>query len=159
MDHFDEIREKLEAFIKRYYASALIKGALLFFCFGILYILFWSLIESFFWFSATARAFVFWYLISFEAFLFIKFLLAPFLSFLRFRSGIDHQQASKIIGDFFPEIKDKLLNAIQLNSQPQSEFITSTIQQKTQEFKNISFKRAVRLRDNLKYLKLSLIHI
>ena len=48
---FDEIREKLEAFIKRYYASALIKGALLFFCFGLLYILFWSLIESFFWFS------------------------------------------------------------------------------------------------------------
>ena len=153
MDHFDEIREKLEAFIKRYYASALIKGALLFFCFGLLYILFWSLIESFFWFSATARAFVFWSLISFEAFLFIKFLLAPFLSFLRFRSGIDHQQASKIIGDFFPEIKDKLLNAIQLNSQPQSEFITATIQQKTQEFKNISFKRAVRLRDNLKYSK------
>jgi len=58
-----------------------------------------------------------------------------------------------MIGDFFPEIKDKLLNAIQLNSQPQSEFITATIQQKTQEFKNISFKRAVRLRDNLKYLK------
>ena len=153
MDYFDEIREKLEAFIKRYYASALIKGAMLFFCFGLLYILFWSLIESFFWFSATARAFVFWSLISFEAFLFVRFLLAPFFGFLRFRSGIDHQQAAKIIGDFFPEIKDKLLNTIQLNSQPQSEFITATIQQKTQEFKHISFIKAVRLRDNLKYLK------
>ena len=159
LNHFDEIKSKLEGFIRRYYISAMIKGAMLFFGFGLLYAFFWIIIESFFWFSSTARTLVFWSLISFETFLFSKFLLIPFLSYLRIRSGIDYHHASKIIGDFFPEIKDKLLNAIQLNNQPQTEFVIASIQQKTAEFKFSSFKKAVRFKDNLKYLKYALLPV
>ena len=159
LNHFDEIKSKLEGFIRRYYISALIKGAMLFFGFGLLYAFFWIIIESFFWFSTTARTIVFWSLISFETILFIKFLLIPFLSYLRIRSGIDYHDASKIIGDFFPEIKDKLLNAIQLNNQPQTEFVIASIQQKTAEFKFLSFKKAVRFKDNLKYLKYAILPV
>lgn len=157
LDHFDEIKSKLEEFIRRYYISALIKGTMLFFGFGLLYAFFWIIIESFFWFPTTARTFVFWSLIFFETFLFSKFLLIPFLSYLRIRSGINHHDASKIIGDFFPEIKDKLLNAIQLNNQPQTEFVIASIKQKTAEFKFVSFKKAVRFGDNLKYLKYAIL--
>ena len=159
MDHFDEITSKLEEFINRYYISTLIKGTMLFFSFGLLYAFFWIIVESFFWFSSTARTFVFWSLISFEAALFLKLLLVPFLSYLRIRSGINHQDASKIIGDFFPEIKDKLLNAIQLNNQPQTEFVIASIQQKTADFKFVSFKKAVRFKDNLKYLKYAILPV
>ena len=159
LNHFDEIKSKLEGFIRRYYISALIKGAMLFFGFGLLYAFFWIIIESFFWFSTTARTIVFWSLISFETILFIKFLLIPFLSYLRIRSGIDYHDASKIIGDFFPEIKDKLLNAIQLNNQPQTEFVIASIQQKTAEFKFSSFKKAVRFKENLKYLKYAILPV
>ena len=159
VDHFEEIKFKLEQFIRRYYISALIKGAMLFFGFGLLYAFFWIIVESFFWFSSTARTLVFWSLISFETALFLKFLLVPFLSYLRIRSGINHQDASKIIGDFFPEIKDKLLNAIQLNNQPQTELVIASIQQKTAEFKFVSFKKAVRFKENLKYLKYAILPI
>ena len=159
VDHFEEIKFKLEQFIRRYYLSALIRGAMLFFGFGLLYAFFWIIIESFFWFSSTARTFVFWSLISFETILFLKFLLVPFLSYLRIRSGINHQEASKIIGDFFPEINDKLLNAIQLNNQPQTELVIASIQQKTAEFKFVSFKRAVRFKENLKYLKYAILPV
>ena len=112
---------------------------MLFFGFGLLYAFFWIIVESFFWFSSIDRAFVFWSLVFFETVLFLKLLLIPFLRYLRIRSGINHQEASKIIGDFFPEVKDKLLNTIQLNNQSQSEFVIANIEQKTAELKFITF--------------------
>ena len=159
MDYFQEIKFKLEQFTKRYYLSAIIKGGLLFFGFGLLYAFFWIFVENFFWLSPVGRSVVFWSLILFEAFLLSKFLLIPLSSYLRIRKGINHQEASKIIGDFFPEIKDKLLNAIQLEDHPQSDFIIASIQQKTAEFKLISFHKAVRFKDNLKYLRFAVLPI
>ena len=81
----------------------------------------------------------------------------PFLQYLKIRSGIDDQQAAKIIGDFFPEVKDKLLNVIQLNNQPATDFVIASIQQKTKEFGGLSFKKAVQFKDNLKYLKYDIL--
>ncbi|MEC8323269.1 MAG: hypothetical protein VXZ57_01215, partial [Bacteroidota bacterium] len=70
MEPLNQIESKLEKFIKRYYLSAVIRGALLFFGFGVLYILFWVIVESFFWLPSTARGLIFWCIIGFEAVLF-----------------------------------------------------------------------------------------
>ena len=157
MNHFFNIKTKLEQFIKRYYLSALLKGALLFFGIGLLYALFWISIEYFFWISSSGRTIVFWSLVFFEMILFYKLLCVPLLKYLKIRSGISDQEAAKIIGDFFPEISDKLLNIIQLNSQPTTELIVASIQQKTKEFGSVSFKKAVQFKDNLKYLKYTVL--
>ena len=66
-------------------------------------------------------------------------------------------RSGKNYWDFFPEISDKLLNIIQLNSQPTTELIIASIQQKTKEFGSISFKKAVQFKDNLKYLKYTVL--
>lgn len=157
MNHFFNIKTKLEQFIKRYYLSALLKGALLFFGIGLLYALFWISIEYFFWISSSGRTIVFWSLVFFEMILFYKLLCVPLLKYLKIRSGISDQDAAKIIGDFFPEINDKLLNVIQLNSQPTTALIVASIQQKTKEFGSVSFKKAVQFKDNLKYLKYTVL--
>ena len=157
MNHFFNIKTKLEQFIKRYYLSALLKGALLFFGIGLLYALFWISIEYFFWISSSGRTIVFWALVFFEMILFYKLLCVPLLKYLKIQSGISDQEAAKIIGDFFPEISDKLLNIIQLNSQPTTELIVASIQQKTKEFGSVSFKKAVQFKDNLKYLKYTVL--
>ena len=157
MNPFLDIKIKLEQFVKRYYVSALLKGALLFFGIGLLYVLFWISVEYFFWISSLGRTIIFWSLVFFETLLFYKLLCVPFLQYLKIRSGIDDQQAAKIIGDFFPEVKDKLLNVIQLNNQPATDFVIASIQQKTKEFGGLSFKKAVQFKDNLKYLKYAIL--
>ena len=133
--------------------SALLKGALLFFGIGLLYALFWVSIEHFFWISSSGRMIVFWSLVFFEMILFYKLLCVPLFKYLKIRSGISDEAAAKIIGDFFPEISDKLLNVIQLNTLPISELIVASIQQKTEEFGSVSFKKAVQFKENLKYFK------
>ena len=67
-------------------------------------------------------------------------------------------EASKIIGNHFPEVKDKLLNMLQLNySQQNSELIEASIEQKSRELQPIPFKRAVDFSKNIKYLKYAII--
>jgi hypothetical protein len=157
LNHFLDIKIKLEQFIKRYYLSALLKGLILFFGFGLLYLLFWVSMEYFFWISTVGRTIIFWSLVLFELLLFYRLLCIPIFKYLKISSGIDETSAAKIVGDFFPEINDKLLNIVQLNKQPASELIVASIQQKTKAFKGVSFKEAVQFRDNLRYIKYAVL--
>ena len=49
MSTFGIIQQKLEQFIKKYYTNELIKGAILFFAIGLLYLLVTLLVEYFLW--------------------------------------------------------------------------------------------------------------
>lgn len=153
LDPFNEIQAKLDKFIRRYYLSALIRGGMLFFGLGMLYALFWVFIEHFFWLPSTGRGLVFWCLLIFEAFLFYKLIFVPAAKYFKIKNGIDNQEAAALIGAAFPEIKDKLLNTIQIKKQGDSELVLASIQQKTLQFNPFSFERAVKFKDNLKYLK------
>ena len=61
-----------------------------------------------------------------------------------------------MIGKFFPEIKDKLLNTIQLSNQATTDadnaLLAATIEQRSARLSPIRFSDAVYLRGNLKYL-------
>ena len=153
LDPFSEIQAKLDKFIRRYYLSALIRGGILFFGLGMLYALFWVFIEYFFWLPSYGRGLVFWCLLVFEAFLFYKLIFVPGTKYFKIKSGIDSQEAAALVGAAFPEIKDKLLNTIQIKKQGDSELVLASIQQKTLQFSPFSFEHAVKLKDNLKYLK------
>ena len=153
MDGFHNIEQKLEHFIRRYYLSALLKGLLLFFAIGVLYALVLLSIEHFFWLGPSGRLFLFWCVFGFEAVLFYGFIFIPLAKYFKIQKGIDFETASKIVGDHFPEVKDKLLNVLQLNQQSEhTEFLLASIEQKSNNLSLIPFKSAVSFKDNLKYI-------
>ncbi|WP_223032346.1 DUF4175 family protein [Hanstruepera marina] len=160
MANFDNIVEKLESFIRRYYANELIKGGILFVAIGLLYLLFTLWVEYIFWLSPGLRTLLFWVFVAVEAALFVKFILFPLAQLLKLKKGIDYQEASKIIGQHFPEINDKLLNVLQLNqNKTESELLMASINQKSAELQPIPFKFAINFKQNLKYLKYAAIPI
>ena len=106
MNNFNNIQTKLEQFIAKYYTNELIKGAILFFSIGLLYFLATLLIEHFLWLNSTGRTLLFWLFIAVELFLFIKFIAIPISRLLKLQKGIDYLDASKIIGNHFPEVND-----------------------------------------------------
>ncbi len=157
-NHFKNIQNKLEAFIKRYYTNALLKGAILFFAIGLLYFLLTLLIEHLLWLNTSARTVLFWSFIVVECGLLVKFILLPLAKLFKLQRGIDYTTASAIIGQHFPEVNDKLLNVIQLNdSKAQSELLLASIEQKSLELSPIPFKLAVNFKQNIKYLKYAAI--
>ena len=160
MTSFNTILIKLESFVKRFYTNELIKGGILFFAVGLLYLILTLLIEYFLWLNPTGRTILFWLFIAVEATLLFKFILKPLSKLLRVQNGINHKEASKIIGNHFPEVSDKLLNLLQLNEAgTQTELLSASIEQKSSQLKPIPFKLAINFNNNLKYLKYAAIPI
>jgi hypothetical protein len=154
MDDFNFIKKKLAAFIRKFYKNELLKGAILFLSFWLLYLILILFIEYFFWLSPINRTILFWIFISVSFGLLFKFIIIPLSRLLKLAKGVDHLEASKIIGRHFPEVNDKLLNILQLQNSPdQSELLLASIAQKSKELKPIPFKLAVNFKTSLKYLK------
>ncbi|HSQ47827.1 MAG TPA: hypothetical protein VLM44_13030 [Lutibacter sp.] len=158
MDNFNRIRAKLQEFIKKYYFNELIKGLLLFFTIGVLYFIFTLFVEHFLWLKPNLRTLLFWLFVFIEVALFAAYIVFPLTQILGLKKGISEVEASKIIGNHFPEVKDKLLNMLQLNeSNDNSELVEASIEQKSRELQPIPFKMAVDFSKNKKYLKFLLL--
>ncbi|NLP59074.1 DUF4175 family protein [Lutibacter sp. B1] len=160
MSNFQHIQAKLHQFISKYYINELIKGMLLFFTIGFLYFIFTLLVEYFLWLKPILRTMLFWVFILVEVVLLVVYILFPLFKLSGLKKGITAFEASKIIGDHFPEVKDKLLNMLQLqNIQQSSELIEASIEQKSKELNPIPFKRAIDFSKNKKYLKYAIIPV
>lgn len=160
MSTFNIIQQKLEEFIKKYYTNELIKGAILFFAIGLLYLLITLLVEYFLWLNPLGRRVLFWAFVIVELGLFVRFIAFPLAKLFKLQKGIDYEEASKIIGNHFPQVNDKLLNVIQLNqNQRESELLAASIDQKATELQPVPFKSAVNFKKNAKYLKYAAIPV
>jgi len=160
LSNYKNIQTKLEAFIKRYYVNELLKGAILFFAIGLLYFLFTLFVEHLLWLNTTARTMLFWLFVAVEISLLVTFIFIPLAKLFKLQKGIDYEAASKLIGQHFPEVNDKLLNVLQLHQNPnQSELLLASIEQKSIELSPIPFKLAVNFKKNIKYLKYAAIPV
>jgi hypothetical protein len=75
-----------------------------------------------------------------------------------FGARINRYQASEIIGNFFPEISDRLKNTLQLqdaiqNNERNIELLNASVQQRSVQLTTIPFASAIDISDNKKYLK------
>lgn len=154
------IFNKLEIFIKKYYTNKIIKGSLLFIGFGLLYFIFTLLVEHFLWLSTAGRTFLFWLFILVEVMLLVTFILLPMLKLFKLQKGINYENASKIIGNHFCEVDDKLLNFLQLaNNKKQSELLLASIEQKSKLLQPIPFTNAIDFSKNKKYIPYVLVPV
>ena len=161
--------EKIEGFTRKYYLNRLIQGVLVG---AVLWIVFYLLInglEYFSWFPPKGRFVLFLFLLAGSGFVLVYHFFIPLVNLIRFRKKMSVEQASLLIGKFFPEIKDKLLNTIQLSNQMEASkskvgpstgsgtsddnaLLAATIEQRSARLSPIRFSDAVDLRSNLKYL-------
>ena len=157
MDPFESIEIKLHQFTRKYYTSELIKGGILFFSLGLLYLFFTLFLESFLWLKPSARTVLFYLFIGVELFLLIRLIAFPFMKLIGLQNGITDTQSSKIIGRHFPEVQDKLLNVLQLKKAPvQSDLLLASIDQKSKELEFVPFTKAVDFKYNKRYLKVAI---
>ena len=158
MNEFTKITQKLHQFSLKFYTNELIRGSILFLSFGILYLFFTLFIEYFLWLKPLSRTILFWIFVLVELFLLTKFILFPIFKIIGLKKGISFEESSKIIGNHFPEVEDKLLNILQLHQQSsQSDLLLASIDQKSAALQPIPFVKAIDYSKNKKYLKYALI--
>lgn len=146
---------KIEAFVKKFYLNRLIKGLLLGLFFLIALFLLVNSVEYFAWLSENGRFVLFLTLIWGGAIVFVFYIFIPVLNLIRFRKKMTVKQAAILIGRFFPDIQDKLLNTLELNDSlnhnPENELLLASIEQRTNKLSPISFSDAIDFRKNTKY--------
>jgi len=154
------IFDKLEQFIKKFYTNDLLRGIIFFIGIGLLYFFCTLFIEYFLWLKPAARTLLFYTFIVVELFLLVRFICFPLFKLFKLQKGIDYNEASKIIGNHFNEVGDKLTNFLQLSQDSQkSELLLASIDQKANTLQPIPFTNAVDFKKNKKYLPLALIPI
>ncbi len=111
---FNILVNKLNAFRVRYYIFKSLKGILLtFFLLLVLFTLF-SLFEYFVYFTSDIRKILFYGFLIFGGLLSIQFVFIPLLKLLHILKPIGIKASSAIIQKHFKDIKDKLINVIEL---------------------------------------------
>lgn len=162
MNSYNELLQKLDAFIRKYYKNQLLRGLIYAITAFLVFGLTIATLEYIGHFNTTIRAVMFYSFITVNAFFFIKYVCIPLLKLNKFGSIITHNQAAQIIGKHFTNVNDKLLNTLQLQQQLQqqsSTLLLASINQKVTELHPIPFTSAIDLSANKKYLRYAAIPI
>ncbi|MDD5693757.1 MAG: hypothetical protein PHD61_00425 [Bacteroidales bacterium] len=151
---------KLDHFIRKYYKNLIIKGLIYSVTLIVLFYLLMSVLEFIGHFSIPVRTLLFYGFPGIILIILVRFICIPAFKLFKIGKIITHEQAAGIIGRHFPEVRDKLLNTLQLSqiADPVSrELIEASINQKIRQLTPIPFHTAINIRENRKYLKYAVV--
>lgn len=155
MGAFDRLIEQIDAFIRKYYKNEMVKGVLLFVGIFLCSFLATTSLEYFGRFGSVVRGILFFGFIAVNLFVLAKYIIIPVTKLFSFGKKINRYQASQIIGKFFPNVSDRLLNTLQLNdslSQNEGNFelIRASVAQRSASLSVVPFTTAIDIKENNK---------
>jgi len=157
-NHYHDLIRKIEEFIRKFYFNKILRG--LIYTFAILLAIYLILFLSLYYLnpSASFKTFVFFAYLILSVLLIGFLIIKPLLAMLKLAKHLSFDEASVIIGNHFTDVKDKLLNTLQLHQLSQqhaenNQLVMASIDQKISELKPLPFYTAVKINDNKKYLK------
>lgn len=164
-NNYQLLINKLDKFTRKYYVNKLIRGTL--YATGLVLLLFLSinLVEHFLFsnlpYSPTSvRTALFFSFLSTSIIAVAYWVALPLLNLVKLGKLISHEQAAQMIGSHFTNVKDKLLNVLQLkeqaNSASDASLINASIDQKIDDIKPVPFTKAIDYSKNRKYVKYAL---
>ena len=115
-----------------------------------------ALLEYFGYFGTGVRAFLFWFYLVSAAAILCFYVVWPLTKMFRLGKVMSYDEAARIVGGHFPEVKDKLLNLLQLQQQEitsDDSLLVSAIEQKTAQLSPLPFHQAIDLKANRRYVK------
>ncbi|QCR23987.1 DUF4175 family protein [Pontibacter sp. SGAir0037] len=153
-DSLDRLIVQLQEFKQKFYLNLLLKGSI--FAVGMLisiYIIY-SLLEYLFYFPQAVRAFFLFSFIGVVIYAFVRWIAMPLSAVTKLRNLLSDEQAALRVGGYYPEIRDKLLNSIQLKDLDRTnELIAASIEQRSSQLLNFKFQEAVTYKENKPLLK------
>jgi hypothetical protein len=157
-NNYNDLLRKIDEFIRKFYLNKILRGSI--YAAALLLALYLLVFLSLYYFNPTAafKTFVFFAYLITGIFLVGFLIVKPLLAMLKLGKHLTLDEASVIIGNHFSDIKDKLLNTLQLHhlaekNPENNRLIMASIDQKIIELRPVPFYTAVKINDNRKYLK------
>ncbi len=149
----DLLYQSVKLYKRRFYTNLLLRGAILFLGIGFGYFLLISALEYLGWFGTIVRAVFLFSFLGLVVTACFFLLVQPLYRLLNAEKFISDEKAASELGKIFPQVKDKLLNILQLSSASSNSLATASIRQKSAELAGVHFEQAIDLGQNRKYLK------
>lgn len=157
MSKFSNLIDQIELFIKKYYKNQMVKGIVLFVSIFLFSFLLVSGLEFFGRFGNSLRLILFYLFLGVNGFVFVKYIATPLFKLNKISKRLSLNDASIMIGSIFPDISDKLLNTLQLNSQLDNgqnvALLNASIEQRSSSLSIVPFTNGINFKENRKYLK------
>jgi len=161
-NNYNELIRKIDEFIRKFYLNKILRGSI--YVAAILLALYLLVFTCLYYLNPgiVFKTIVFFAYILLGALLIGFLIIKPLMAMLKLGKHLSFEEASIIIGNHFSDIKDKLLNTLQLHQLSEklpenNQLILASIDQKILELKPVPFYTAVRINDNKKYLKFLII--
>lgn len=157
-ENTQSVLHNLRLYKRKYYQNLLLRGLLWSLSVLLVIFLLFAFAEYVGRFSTSVRSlFFFSFLIAAGAVLFF-WILRPLAHILRLAPPFSDEKAARQLGERFPNVRDKLLNLLQLQElQPNPNSLAwAGLEQKAGQLQHIPFNSAIRYKTNLPYLKIFL---
>ena len=160
--NYKQFVDKLNSYIRKFYLYQLIRGLMLFI---LLIIVYWgsiALLEYFSYFNPKIKLSIAVFTVLLTLFIFIYFIVKPFIKLLGLGKVLTFYDVSTHLSKKYPEIKDRLINIIELSNEAHSNYsddlTKESIDQKINELKIFSFSDSIKLKD-LKFVFISFLSV
>ncbi|MCS6935826.1 MAG: DUF4175 family protein [Chitinophagales bacterium] len=151
-----QLIEKLDRFIRKYYINEMIRGSIFTAIYTLALFITVNVLEYYLYLPPLWRKVLFYGFILSTAAVAARFVALPLLHYYKLGKIISYDRAAQIIGAHFTEVRDKLLNLLQLGNRAsagESQLLLAAIDQKASELKPVDFSFAIDLSKNKRYLK------
>lgn len=155
IDQYNAIITQIDAFIKKHYLFRLLYGAIIALAIFLAAFLLIVSLEYSGHYSIEVRTVLFYILLASYVSVFLIFVLRPLAWFMGFGKQISRKQAARMIADSIPEIKDSLLNLLELKELQNPQFaaadlLEASIRQRSEALRLFSFPQAVNFKKTKK---------
>ena len=149
--NYKQFVDKLNSYIRKFYLYQLMRGLILFVLLIIVYFSLISTLEYFNYFDPKIKLAIVGFTVFITLFIFIYFLIRPVLKLLGLGKLLSYYDVSAHLKQTYPEIKDKLINIVELENESDSiysiELKRASIDQKIDELKLFRFTEAIKFKD------------
>lgn len=149
--NYKQFVDKLNAYIRKFYLYQLVRGFILFVLVFMSYYSFIAILEYFNYFDPGIKIVILLVTIFLTLVIFFYFVFTPVIKLLGLGKRLSYYDVSDRLSVAFPEIKDKLINIIELegdsNSVYSNDLKKASIDQKINELKVYQFGDSIRFSD------------
>jgi hypothetical protein len=157
---YQDLLNRLDQFIRKWYLNQVIRGIIL-----ILSLLLgsWLLVATtafYTYWPVWARAALFYGFIALNLYFLVRLVGQPLFKRMGWLKGIDRKQAAHLIGEHFPEVRDKLVNTLELSESARRspgfsvDLMVASVEQRTRMLMPVPMLNMIDLKGNKKHLKI-----
>jgi hypothetical protein len=139
-----QVRAELEAYKRKFYLSLLVRGGLVTAALLLSLFVVFNTLEYFLYLPTVVRASLLFSFLALAVYAVGRWLWQPLAALANLRRLLSDEQAARQVGELFPQVQDRLLNALQLQGQARdNELLLASLEQRAAQLQGVSFAQGI----------------